>query len=239
MMISIPHSRIIIAFCTLVFLLVNPVLQAQDNDFGFWTTISFEKNLKKWQLEAEGELRTFENAGRINRWSLKAESSYNLLKPIKTGLGYQFISFNDTLYRDFQPRHRIYYFIQGKLKVADFTFSVRERFQLTTKDESDRIKESGKIDTYKINPELVLRSQAKIAYDIPKFPVNPTFSFEAFYSLNDSNGNAFNELRYTISLNYKLNKHHEFELYALLDRDINVKDPVKIYIIGFQYLISL
>jgi len=238
-MISISRSRIVVSVSALIFSLSFSILHAQDHDFGLWTTIGFEQNLKKWQLEGEAELRTFENAGTINRWSIKAESSYDIFKPIKTGLGYQFISLNDTLYSDFQPRHRIYYFIQGKLKVADFTFSVRERVQLTTKDESDRIKESGKIDTYKINPELVLRSQAKIAYDIPKFPVNPTFSFEAFYSLNDSNGNAFNELRYTISLNYKLNKHHEFELYGLLDRDINVKDPVKMYILGFQYLISL
>lgn len=238
-MISISGSRIVVFVSVLIFFLTTPVLHAQDLDFGLWTTIGFEKNLKKWQLEAEGELRTFENARKINRWSIRAESSYDIFKPVKTGLGYQFIWFNDTLYKDFQPRHRIYYFVQGKLKVADFTFSLRERIQLTTKDESDRIKESGKIDTYKINPELVLRSQAKIAYDIPKFPVNPTLSFEAFYSLSNSNGNAFRELRYTISLNYKLNKHHEFELYGLLDKDINVKDPVNMYIAGFAYLISL
>ncbi len=220
-------------------LLVLPlILKAQTSDFGIWTSLGIEKKLGKWDIAAEAELRTQDNAKQMNRWSLGIEPSLNITKWLKLGAAYEFIYFNDIKYTDYQPRHRGYVFAQGKYKWGRFSLSVRERFQVTKKDDSDRIKSSGNINTYRINPEWTWRNRFKIGYDIPKFPVKPAFSFETFYQLNNPDGNTFDKLRYTISLSYDITKHHQFEAFGLLDKDINVTNPVSYYVLGVGYNFS-
>lgn len=221
----------------LVFI-VPASLRSQSEDFGIWSSVGIEKKLSKWTVGTEGELRTNDNSEQINRWSLKLETSYNIFKPLKIGLSYQFINFYDAKYSDFQRRNRLNLFLQGKQKLGNFSFSLREQAQLTTKDESDRVKKSGKIDTYAINPEWTWRNRVKVAYNIPKIPVTPALSLETFYQLNNPEGNLFNKLRYTLSFSYNLSKHHQFEVYGLLDKEINVTSPVKTYIAGIGYLFS-
>lgn len=219
-----------------LFLIVSTALWGQTNDFGVWSSVGIEKKFGKWDFDIEAELRTKDNSEQINRWSYKFESSYNLFKPLQIGGGYEFICFHDTKYFDYQPRHRGYVFVQGKYDIGRFTFSLRERVQITKKDDSDRIKSNGDINTYRINPEWTWRNRLKVAYNIPKFPVTPTLSFESFYQLNNPDGNSFDKLRYTLSFNYNLTKQHHFEIYGLLDKEINVTNPCDTYIVGVGYV---
>jgi hypothetical protein len=220
-------------------LLTSANLWAQTEDFGVWTTIGAEKKLGKWNIGTEAELRTNSNAGQVSRWSLRLETSYNIIKPLKVGGSYQYIDFYDSKYADFQPRHRFFLYLQGKQKLGNFIFTLRERVQVTTKDESDRIKASGNIDTYKINPEWNWRNRLKAEYNIPHFPVSPSFSIESFYQLNNPDGNSFNNMRYALGFKYKPMKRHEFELYGLFDKEMNVNNPVKKYVVGIGYVYSL
>lgn len=223
-------------FCFLfIFLSAFLSSQAQTNDFGIWTSVGAEKELGKWNFSGEAELRTKENSTNIDRLSIGLSADYQLFKPIKIGGGYEFIYFNDTEYLDFQPRHRANLFIQGKQKFGDFTFSLRERVQVTAKDVSDRLKESGKIDNYKVNPEYMWRNKLKVSYNIPHFPINPAFSVESFYTLNNPDGNTFEQLRYSLSLNYKLSKHHSFEVYGLYDQEFDSEDAIQPYVLGVGY----
>lgn len=226
------------AIVMVVALCISASAIAQTKDYGEWTTIGAEKSLGKWTLGTEAELRTKDYLNLIDRWSLKLEAQYNVFKDIQIGANYQFMYYHDTKYWDYQPRHRYNAFVQGKYRLKNFTFSLRERAQLTTKDESDRIKKSGKIDTYKINPEWTWRNRMKIAYDIPGFPITPAFSLETFYQLNNPDGNQFDNLRYTLSFSYKLSRHHQFEVYGLIDKEINIDNPVKTYIAGVGYTFS-
>lgn len=227
-----------ITLLLMVFLALPYILEAQTDDFGIRTSLGVEKKLGKWDLAAEAELRTQENAKQMNRWSLGIEPSLNITKWLKVGAAYEFIYYNDVRYSDYQPRHRGYLFTQGKYEWGRFTFSLRERFQVTKKDDSDRIKNNGNINIYRINPEWTWRNRIKAAYNIPKFPLKPAFSFETFYQLNNTDGNTFNKLRYTLSFSYKLTKHHQFEAYGLLDKDINVTNPGNLYILGVGYNFS-
>jgi hypothetical protein len=222
----------------LFFTVICSSLIAQTDDYGLWTTMGATKDLGKWDFSAEAELRTQSYLKQLDKWSLQAEANYTILKPFKIGVSYQFITYNDIKYNDLQPRHRFALFLTDKTKIGNFTFSLRERLQITTKDESDRIKKSGKINTYLINPEWTWRNRLKIAYDIPNFPINPAFSFESFYQLNNPEGNTYNNLRYTLSLGYKLSKHHELEIYGLIDKDINVSVPITKYVMGIGYVFS-
>jgi hypothetical protein len=219
----------------LFFLLLNELLTAQTKDFGVWTTAGAEKNLGKWSFGTETELRTKTSGDGINRWSLKLETAYKIAKPVKFGIGYQFIYFHDIEYSDYQPRQRYFLFLQAKQEFGDFTITLKEQSQRTIKDERDRIKENGEYDTYKINPEWCWRNRIKVAYNTPGFPINPSFSFETFYQLNNPDGNTFDNLRYTLSLEYKLKKHHIFELYGLINKEINVSNPAINYVAGLGY----
>lgn len=211
---------------------------AQTSDFGVWTSLAAEKNFGKFEVTAETELRTNNQCKQICRWSMGAEMSYRPVKPFTLGTGYQFMRFFDDRFNDFQPRHRVYLYLQGKYRAGDFTFTLRENLQRTTKDESDRIKQNGEINTYRINPDVVWRNRLKVIYDIPKFPVNPAFSVESFYQLNNPDGNAFEQLRYIFSLKYSPFKHHAFEAYGLFDKEMNVNNPEQMFVAGIQYKFS-
>lgn len=222
----------------LLLLLVMTAKSQSSSDFGIWSNIEVDKKLnKKWTLSGELELRTRENSSEIGRWGATLGGDYNITKEIKAGLAYQFQYVHDIEYQDFQPRHRFFGFLQGRKKWGNFIFSLRERVQMTTKDDSDRIKSSGKVDTYKINPEWNWRNRIKVAYNIPDCKLTPSFSFESFYQLNNPAGNQFDGLRYTLSLDYKLNKKSSFDLSGIFDKEINVKNPVDRYImsVGYSY----
>lgn len=219
-------------------LLTSAALLAQTNDFGLWTSVGAEKKIKKWNIGTEAELRTKDNVGQVDRWSLQADFSYDIFKFLRLGASYQFIYFYDSKYADFQPRSRYIAYIQGKQKINNFTFTLRERIQRTTKDDRDRIKDDGTIDTYKISPDWTWRNRLKVSYNIPKFPITPSFAFESFYELNNPDGNVFDKLRYTLAFGYSVKKHHNIELYGLIDKDINVDDPVQTFVAGLGYTYS-
>jgi hypothetical protein len=213
--------------------------QAQTTDFGIWTSMETEKKVNsKWSLNGELELRTSENSGEINRWGLKLGSDYSIVRNLKVGAACQFLYFHDMEYADFQPRRRLIAFVQGKQKFGNFVFSLRERFQATTKDESDRIKKSGKIDAYKINPDRLWRNRLKVEYDIPGRRFTPALSVETFYQLNNPAGNQFESVRSILSVTYKLDRKSAFDISGIYDREINVQDPQNKLVLGINYSYS-
>jgi hypothetical protein len=220
-------------------ILAGMILYAQENAFNTWTTIDVKYKLqKKWELSAETELRTLNFFEHTNRLSLELDGTYKINKHLLAGAGYMLMNFYDSKYDDYQLRNRFNAFVTGRQKLGDFTFSLREKLQLTIKDDSDRIDDDGEIDTYNINPALTWRNKLKIEYNIPKFPVTPSFSFESFRQLNNPDRNVFDSMRYDLSFDYKINKHNKLELYGLLDHEINVKNPVDTYVIGIGYSID-
>ncbi len=200
---------------------------AQTNDFGTRFGIEVEKELKNWNFYAGEEIRTKENSGVLQGLYTEIGADYSPWKIIKVGASYEFIYFNDYEIDDYQPRHRTNIFIQGSKKWSRFTFNLKERFQTTFKDESER--------DYKMNPKLRWRNKLEIEYNIRKSPVTPSFSAETFYQLNNPDGNKFDQLRYKLEVSYKINKRNRLKLFGLVDHEINVKNPVRQTVLGLQY----
>jgi hypothetical protein len=234
---NVSMCRVLFVFWLLTFLSVK-VIRCQTNDFRIWSSAGVEKQLDNWSLAAEASFRTRNNAAEVNRLDIGLEAAYRICKQLKGGSGYQFIYYNDAKYSDFQPRHRFYIYLTGKQELGNFVCQIRERIQLTTKDESDRIKDNGETDVYSINPEITWRNRLKLAYNIPKFPLDPAISLESFYLLNNPDGNTFSKLRYEISLDYKLSRHHVLNLYGLIDKLINTDNPVRYVVVGIGYTYS-
>ncbi len=222
--------RRFILFSVLLVLGLSTKSWAQSDDFGAWLSVGLEKKYEKWTFELEQELRSMENSGELERISTQLGVSYKLCKPLKIGASYQFISMNDLENETMQPRHRFNAFVQGKYEWKRFTFSLRERMQLTFKDETER--------TYKMNPKWSLRSKLKVDYNIAGSPISPFVGFESFYQLNNPDGNKFDGLRYSLGAGYKLNKHHHIDVFGLIDKEINVKNPVQRFVAGLAYTYS-
>jgi len=225
------------------FLIITPVLTAQNESYGTWTSIGVEKEYKKWDLGAETELRTIYYARLIERWSLGVNADYSLLKQLKVGVGYQLM--NCLVYDENEPNRYVknYFFrnrfnlsATGKLKFNDFTISLRERVQLTKK--GDRLQTDGQIDDYKVNPELVWRNRLQLTYNIPNFKLTPSVSVETFYELNNPEGNNLDNIRYLLGLNYKFNKRNSMELFGVVNSSLVSEDATGKYILGVNYTYS-
>jgi len=215
---------------------ISTFTNAQTNDFGTWTNVTLKSTPGKWDISFEAELRTRDNASEIQRWSIGLEGGYKPVKHLETGLGYQLIDLHDTEYDDYQLRSRYYVYLLGKYKTGNFNFQIRERLQVTTKDATDRIKESGETDTYRISPDVVWRNKVRCFYNIPHFPVNPSFAVETFYQLNNPEGNSFEKIRFELAFTYKVIRHHALEISGITDREIHVAQPVHRYILGIGYV---
>lgn len=225
-------NRFLLAFIILWF---SIQLQAQSNRYGTWTSIAVEKKSHKWNFGAETELRTINYLNRIDRWSLGISADYSILKQLKIGVGYQLMNSWDEKYIDYQIRSRFNVSTTGKLKWNNFSFSLREKLQVTLKDESDRIKSNGTIDTYKMNPEWTWRNRMLMSYNISHCALTPSFSVETFYELNNPDGNTFDNVRYTLSLDYKINKRNSINVYGLINSKLNSDDANGKYILGVGY----
>jgi hypothetical protein len=232
-------NRVLITVFIGTYLSLPSDLIAQTTDFGVWASAGIEKEVRKLDFILEAEIRTQDNASQVDRWSLGLSADYRLCKPLSMGVAYQFIGFHDVEYADYQPRHRFAFDLTGKQRFGNLTVTLRERIQLTTRDESDRIKSNGEINLYKIDPDITWRNRLRLSWNIPHFPVTPSLSFETFYQLNNPEGNSFEDLRTMVSFRYKVHKSHFFEVYGLLDKEINVADPVTTMVAGLSYVFSL
>jgi opacity protein-like surface antigen len=188
------------------------------------------------------EFAEYEPGPLVERVSLGLGVDYKLIKGVKLGLGYQFMSNLDTKYVKYLMRNRFTTSVTGKFDVDRFEFSLRERLQLTVKDDSKRLKSDGTIDTYKVNPELKWRNRFQVAYNIPKFKFDPTFSVESFFDLNNPDGNVFTKIRYKLAFDYKIQKHHVIDVFGVFNSVI-VPDPEDDdyygrYVLGVSYKYS-
>ena len=219
------------AFFLLGILTGTKTTRAQTTDFGAWFGFELEKEVKDWTFSLGEEIRTMDNMNSFRGSYTSFGMDYSPLKHLKFGTSYQFILYNDTEYDDIQPRHRLNLFTTGDLKWNNFKISLRERVQMTFKDESER--------DYKMNPKTSWRNRFELEYNIPRCKLTPAFSVETFYQLNNPDENKFDNIRYKLSGSYKLNKRNKFELYGQFDHEINVKDPLDRTIIGIQYSLKL
>lgn len=224
---------------TLTLLLLFPIIvKAQESDLNYWTTVDIKKDLNKWEVAGELELRGIGFFEKTQRASLQVEADYKILKGVEVGASYMVMRFYDDKYDDYQTRNRYSLLLSGKKKFGRISISLREKLELTTKDESDRLKDNEEIDTYRINPELLWRNRLRIGYNLPGIPLEPTIGAETFFQLNNPDGNELEKIRYTISLEYKLSKQHQLELFSHLNQEF-IEDESDSYVIGLGYTFNL
>ncbi len=218
-------------------LLVFYIGSQAQNQFGTWTSLTIDKKVDKWTFEAETELRTISGLQLINRWDMGLGAEYKIIKPLKIGLEYQFMNVLDEKYNNYQFRHRFTGSITGTKKFGNVQLALLEGLQVTTKNDSKRIRDDETIDRYKVNPASMWKNSIEAEYNIPKCKITPEFEFKTYYSLNDPDGNAFNKLRYTLSLKYKLSKRNSINVFGVYNKELGTDeaDYSGKYILGLKY----
>lgn len=223
----------------IVFVTILPSVANAQNELGTWTSLEVEKKFQKVDIGAEAEFRTIYGLRLMDRWSLGANINYQPIKPIKIGFGYSLMNVLDEKYANYQFRSRLYASATGKLKLDRFSISLRERIQFTTKDASNRIKSDGTVDDYKINPALVWRNRLLVDYNIPDCKLSPSFSVESFYELNNPDGNQFDKFRFTLAVDYKINKSNSVSVFSVYNNKPTDDENSGKYILGIGYKFTI
>jgi len=231
-------SRQIIIVLLIMFCSLSSIVAQKS--YGTWLGVSIDTKVNNWKFEAETELRTISYLDLINRWSLGLNAEYRISKPFRVGMQYELMNTLDQKYLNYQFRNRFNGYFELRKSMGDFSFSIKEAVILTTKDDSKRIKASGKIDTYAINPAWKWKNDFQIAYDIPKSRFSPGFKFSTFYELNNPKGNQFDKIRYTAFLKYKVNKKNAIRMFGIVNSELGDDDAdyAGKYILGFKYSYS-
>lgn len=202
--------------------------QESGDDMGVWASVEATKKIdKKLSVGAEAELRTRDDAGEIDRWSLGVNAQYKLNSWLKASAGYTFLRDNNERYSFHDDgsynkradywgnRHRFNVSLTASKKLGNFTLSLRERWQYTyrpeyTVDERydyDKQDYDGKEKTYHGKGKNVLRSRLKLDYAIPQSNLSPYASVEAY------NAWSVQKMRYTLGIDWKINKQNSLGVY--------------------------
>jgi hypothetical protein len=224
----------IFLFICLLFIFKYTAAQVYYPDAGSWNTINVDVkiNNKITALFTE-ECRFKENFTRLNLFYTNLGLEYKVNDFLKTALIYRFIEkFQDD--NSFSFRHRLMFDLIFKKKLGNFVLSYRHRLQAEERDIY-----SSEIGA---EPEWYSRNKAALKYDSER-RYTPYISLEMRYQIRNprewQSDNTWHRDRYSLGVDYKLNKKSTFGIYYLIQREYNVVMPQNLYIVGLEYSLSL
>ncbi len=220
--------RIIRLFIVLVFLLficAKPAF-SQDDDFGIWYGISTEYSpVKKLELDFKSQIRTYDNASRIDEGYLEAGPVYKINKHFSLAATYRVSKVYEKDSR-YHFRHKLFADVKTDGELGNFEFSLRLRLQRQVKTYYDS--ENDKI------PDYHGRIRLKTEYKTPSFPLNPYISFEAFCRLFEQSDKRFDKDRYTLGLTYKISGKQSIDAEYTFQRDY-MPHIADIHLVSLEY----
>ena len=229
-------ERSLIILMLMVLIDVLPT-KAQSDDFGVWIEAGVEKKLsKKWSVDGGLEYRTRNHSQTMARWSsLSLGAEYKITKFLKASAGYVLLFDNNPEELDMKsdgltPNKWTPSFWSVRLGI-----SLRERWQYTYRPEAIEKRydiDEGTWTNIKGKGKNVLRSRLQLSYDIPHWKFDPFVSAEAF---NANSG--LQKTRYTVGVDYKLQKKHNFSLNYKYQRVNNDDDDMEsnCHVLGVSY----
>lgn len=221
-------------FCLALSVLLSVGLNAQTQDLGMWNTISVNKDITdKFSVGIDQELRLRDNLSTINLVYTNFGATYKVTDFFKVGLTYRFI---DKHKSDFSwgVRNRGYIDLTFRVKPAKFTISYRARFQMEWRG-------AGYSDRYGNVPEIYLRNQVKISYQLTD-KIEPYIGDEVRWQIQNPRipyHNGIDRTRAFAGVTYEINQKNKVGTYFLYQHEFNVNDPETLYIIGLEYSLNL
>ena len=221
-----------------VFIIVSALnnIDAQSTYNGIWLGAGVEKQLNRWEFKADAQIRKYNDGNPLKRSGIELTADYKVFNPLHAGVSYELINFYDEKYADYQIRHSIAPYLALKWKPERFGFTWRNAVQYIHKDESDRIRESGAIDEYAVNPLWRFRSKLKATYNVDNFPLDPFAGAEVYYPLNNPDQKKIDQLKLFLGFDYKLSKKHTFNLEYIYRTGLNTESIEKFNVMSISYI---
>jgi hypothetical protein len=207
MMMTTTRKWYFVLFC----LILPLVAFSQEKDFGLWYGVSAEHKLtKKLELDISTNIRTFNNASKIDEAFIEGGLAYSISKNFSLAGSYRLtdkIEDNNSYY--FQ--HKIFLDFKGNLPVGHFNFSGRLRFQTRTKtyikDDNDN------------HPDYTGRIKLKAVYKTQTFPVDPYVYAESFCPMFSDKSGTIGKNRFAAGLELSITKRQSVEAEYIFQRD--------------------
>ncbi len=178
-------------------------------------------------IGVEEELRFDNNCTQLDRWLNEVTLEYPFLhRRMHVGLtGGAIRRHNDKGY--YENRARVGVDVNYAETYRRFKFSFRSRVMATFRDE--------RVGDYRVNPKLYWRNRFQVTWQMPNSRFKYSFSTELHWLLNDPRARVIDNIRTVLSVDYRLSRRQHLELSARMDNDIQVKQPVDRFYLGFTY----
>ena len=217
--------------CVCLLFFCGKSVAGDGDDFGIWTFFGVNTKLSKvFTFYSEAELRTRENVGAVDCWSLYGEISARICPYLKLGTGYTYIDYNHPALL-WESRHRINGFVLGSYTTGPWYFAVRERYEQVHRILTDKSA---------VNPaaKRTLRSRAECNYKFPRSRFTPYVTVELYTGLNTAQGATNDKIRYTLGTMIAVGKHNYFSLYYRYV-DLLQSVPGNSHILGMGFRFNL
>lgn len=217
-------------YISLVLYFLSVAVFGQDKDFGIWYGVSAEHKLsKKLEIDLSTDIRTFNNASRIEEAFLEGGISYSITKHLAIEGSYRLtdkIENNNKYYY----QHKIFLDLKGNVPFGNFNFTSRLMFQARTKtyiqDDNDN------------HPDYTGRIKIKAVYKTPVFPINPYVYAETFCPVFSEKTRTIEKNRFAGGLQFSIAKHHSAEIEYIFQRQY-LPHLSDINIISVNYIVKL
>ena len=201
---------------------------AQDSDFGIWYSAGAKAGVtQKIDAEIAAEIRTFNNAGKVEQGFLEAGVEYKFTDWISAEPSYRITSAmeDDSQYH---LQHKLFFDLKSSIKAGRLTFQGRYRFQTRIRTYHVEVDDKYPDLTSRIRLKIILRTQA--------FPLNPFLYAETFIPMNKEPEKFIGKNRFATGVEYKISKKHSLDLVYAFERDYlpSVSD-LNILNIGYNY----
>ncbi|TND04088.1 MAG: hypothetical protein FD123_3859 [Bacteroidetes bacterium] len=201
---------------------------SQVNDFGIWTSLSAEYDfLERFSAHVSEELRFNENATELGSYFTDLGLDYKLPVPgLRAGMNYRYVrrrAWNDM----YTGRSRWYMDLSYKRKLWKLTGIWRMRLQTQNK--------TGLTDEDQPTASNYLRNRFTFKYNSER-RIRPFVYMEFFTNLNTGLGD---NIRFCGGLEFKQNELSNFELFYLYQREYNLPDPGRNFVVGISYGLNL
>jgi hypothetical protein len=216
------------SLASILFLFFTSSLIAQENDAGLWTGIglSYEVN-NKFELSVAPEFRLEENISRIGSAFCDVGAEYKLGNGFFATMTYRGGAKNRIDY--FQTRQRLQLGLGYKWKADDFSLSYALRYQgsiqggLAGDSDADFI--------------TIIRNKIGVKYEgVKKYTFSTSYEF--FNSASSSNPLEWQNWRWTIEVERKLNKRNFVSLGYLIQKDLVSSVPSSdfVVLVGYKHI---
>jgi len=212
----------------ILFVFASCILNAQEKDAGLWTGIglSYDVN-KKIEVSLSPEFRFEENISRIGSLFCDVGADYKLGNGFFATVTYRVGAKNRIDY--FQTRQRLQLGFGYKLKTENLTFSYAFRYQasiqggLSSESDADFI--------------TIVRNKFGVKYEGMKKYTFST-SFEFFNSASQVNRLEWQNWRWAVEAERKLNKRNFVSLGYLIQKDLVSSVPASdfVVLVGYKHI---